>query len=81
MKPADELMQEIEALRERLSRLSRASRLMQRIWGRGQSGDARLVRTVLKRVRRKLGDDAQDSRYIFTVPRAGYRMERGGTVE
>ena len=28
MKPADELMQEIEALRERLSRLSRASLLI-----------------------------------------------------
>ena len=53
------------------------SRLMQRVWGRGHSGDTRLVRTVVKRLRQKLGDDAQDPRYIFTEPRVGYRMERG----
>ncbi len=57
------------------------SRLMQRVWGRGHSGDTRLVRTVVKRLRQKLGDDAQDPRYIFTEPRVGYRMERSGTVE
>ena len=56
------------------------SRLMQRVWGRGHSGDTRLVRTVVKRLRQKLGDDAQDPRYIFTEPRVGYRMERRGTA-
>ena len=56
------------------------SRLMQRVWGRGHPGDTRLVRTVVKRLRQKLGDDAQDPRYIFTEPRVGYRMERGGTA-
>ena len=57
------------------------SRLMQRVWSRGHSGDTRLVRTVVKRLRQKLGDDANDPRYIFTEPRVGYRMERGGTGE
>ena len=57
------------------------SRLMQRVWNRGSSGDMRLVRTVVKRLRQKLGDDADDPRYIFTEPRVGYRMERSGTAE
>ncbi len=57
------------------------SQLIQRVWGRGHAGDARLVRTVVKRVRQKLGDDANNPRYIFTEPRVGYRMERSGTGE
>ena len=55
--------------------------LLRRVWGRGHSGDSRLVRTVVKRLRAKLGDDAYEPRYIFTEPRVGYRMIRGGTVE
>ena len=48
--------------------------LLQRVWGLGHSGDARLVRTVVTRLRRKLGDDALQPAYIFTQPRVGYRM-------
>ena len=50
--------------------------LLQRVWGPGNSGDAGLVRTVVKRLREKLGDDAYDPKYIFTEPRVGYRMEK-----
>ena len=57
------------------------SRLMQRVWNRGSSGDMRLVRTVVKRLRQKLGDDANDPKYIFTEQRVGYRMERSRTAE
>ncbi|MDE0076267.1 MAG: ATP-binding protein [Caldilineaceae bacterium] len=53
--------------------------LLQRVWGPGNSGDAGLVRTVVQRLRRKLGDDADNSAYIFTEPRVGYRMPRGET--
>ncbi len=53
--------------------------LLQRVWGPGNSGDAGLVRTVVQRLRRKLGDDADNSVYIFTEPRVGYRMPRGET--
>ena len=56
------------------------SRLMQRVWGRGHSGDTRLVRTVVKRLRQKLGDDAHDPRYIFTEPRVGYRMKKASSA-
>ena len=48
--------------------------LLQRVWGPGNSGDAGLARTVVQRLRRKFGDDANDPRYIFTEPHVGYRM-------
>ena len=48
--------------------------LLQRVWDQGHSGDAGLVRTVVKRLREKLGDDAYEPKFIFTEPRVGYRM-------
>ena len=52
--------------------------LLQRVWGLGSSGDSRPVRTAVKNLRRKLGDDAGSStQYIFTEPRVGYRMAKG----
>ena len=48
--------------------------LLQRVWGPGRVGEGWLVRDVVKRLRRKLGDAAADPRYIFTEPRVGYRM-------
>lgn len=50
--------------------------LLRRVWGLGNSGDSGLVRTIVNRLRRKLGDDANDPGYIFTVPRVGYRMPK-----
>ena len=54
--------------------------LLQRVWNEKHSGDAGLVRTVVKRLRQKLGDDAHNPKYIVTEPRVGYRMERGETA-
>ncbi len=51
--------------------------LLQRVWGPGRVGEAWLVRNVVKLLRRKLGDDADNPRYIFTEPRVGYRMATG----
>jgi len=48
--------------------------LLQRVWGPENSGDAGLARTVVQRLRRKLGDDARDPKYILTEPHVGYRM-------
>ena len=53
--------------------------LLQRVWGPEKVGEAWLVRNVVKRLRQKLGDDAQDPRFILTEPRVGYRMETGET--
>ena len=48
--------------------------LLRRVWGPQNSGDSGLVRTIVKRLRRKLGDGAVKPTYIFTEPRVGYRM-------
>ncbi len=52
-------------------------RILQRVWGLGYSGDVQVLRATLRNVRRKLGDDANDPRYIFTEPRVGYRDVEG----
>ena len=51
--------------------------LLQRVWGPEHSGRLGAVRTFVKSLRRKLGDDADTPTYIFTEPRVGYRMPVG----
>ena len=51
--------------------------LLDRVWGLGRSGDRGSVRTYVKRLRRKLGEDAGNPKYIFAEPRVGYRMPKG----
>ena len=55
--------------------------MLQRVWGVRRSGEPGLVRTVMKRLRRKLGDDADNPTYLFTEPRVGYRMAKGEQPE
>ena len=50
--------------------------LLRRIWGPDYSADSRLLRSFVKKLRRKLNDDADSPRYIFTEPRVGYRMAK-----
>ena len=50
--------------------------LLRKVWGgRENAGSARL-RTVLKKLRRKLGEDAARPRWIFAERGVGYRMAR-----
>ncbi len=51
--------------------------LLQRVWGPDKGEDSGPVRNIVKRLRRKLGEDASDPAFIFAVPRVGYRMEKG----
>ena len=51
-------------------------KLLRSVWRSRSSGDARPVRAFVKKLRRKLGDDASNPTYIFTEPRVGYRMHR-----
>ena len=51
--------------------------LLQRVWGPERAGEPWLLRDVVKRIRRKLGDDARHPTYIVTEPRVGYRMAAG----
>ena len=46
------------------------------IWGLEDPEDAQRMRTVVTKLRSKLGDDARQPRYIETVPRVGYRMPK-----
>ncbi len=51
--------------------------LLDRVWGLGRSSDRGSVRTYVKRLRRKLREDAGNPKYIFAEPRVGYRMPKG----
>ena len=53
--------------------------LLNRVWGRTRTRNPRVIRTHLMRLRRKLGEDGENPRYIFAEPRVGYRMERPET--
>ena len=50
--------------------------LLNRVWGPDHVGSSQPVRSFVKRLRRKLGDDARNPRYILTQPRVGYRMPK-----
>ena len=54
--------------------------LLHRVWGPYRIGEPWLVRDVVKRLRQKLGDDASNPVYIFTVPRVGYLMRKSETA-
>ena len=53
--------------------------LLQRVWGPDKGEDSGPVRNIVKRLRRKLGEDASNPAFIFAVPRVGYRMPKGKT--
>ena len=56
--------------------------LLHRVWGPANpAGGVRTIRTHLMRLRRLLGEDAENPTYIFAEPRVGYRMPRGETSE
>ena len=48
--------------------------LLRRAWSPKKPGNLQVLRTHLMRLRHKLGDDAGNPKYIFSVPRVGYRM-------
>ena len=55
-------------------RVLNRSVLLHRVWGPERVGEGGLLRDVVKRLRRKLGDPAANPRYVITEPRVGYRM-------
>ncbi len=51
--------------------------LIDTVWGGAWTGDEHLVDVHIAHLRRKLGDDAAESRFIRTVRGVGYRMGTG----
>ena len=54
------------------------SHLLERVWGEKSSGDVRPMRTIVSKLRRKLGDDADNPTYIFTRAEGGLPDAQGG---
>ena len=52
--------------------------LLRQVWSGKDTGDSQSVRAYVKRLRRKLGDDAASPTYIFNVRQIGYRMPKPG---
>ena len=50
--------------------------LLRLVWGPLYSTDTRIVRTYVKALRNKLGDNVNSPTYIFTERRVGYRMAK-----
>ena len=79
-KPVDLTSLEYRLLAElsaNAGRLVPHEELLRRVWGQDNSGGSSPVRTYVKRLRRKLGDDPDNPSYIFTKRRVGYWMEPG----
>ncbi len=55
--------------------------LLRQVWNRRGGGRPGPVRTYVRKLRHKLGDDAADPAYILTERAVGYRMAEPGTAE
>ena len=54
--------------------------LLRRVWSGRGAGDIDLVRNFVRKLRAKLGEDAQNPSWIFNLRGVGYRMARPGSV-
>ncbi len=61
-------------LSTRAGRVASQDELLRNVWGPEYLGESQLLRAYIRSLRRKLGDDARDPSYIFTVHGIGYRM-------
>ena len=55
--------------------------LLDRVWKERSGDDLRPMRTIVRKLRIRLGDDADNPAYIFTERRVGYRMPKGEQPE
>ena len=49
--------------------------LLEQVWGYSYLGDSRLVDVHVANLRKKIGDDPSEPRYIHTVRGAGYKLQ------
>ena len=52
--------------------------LLRQVWSGRANGNPKIVRAYVKRLRSKLGDDAENPAWIFNERGVGYRMARPG---
>ena len=64
----------LRALSLNAGRVSTHGSLLRQVWSGRGNGDPKIVRAYVKRLRRKLGDDAGDPVYILNERGVGYRM-------
>ena len=55
--------------------------LLEKVWHETPGASLRPMRTMVSKLRRKLGDDAANPTYIFTKPRVGFLMPKGETTK
>ena len=67
----------LEALSDQPKVSLSRSQLLDAVWGPGWLGDDHIVDVHVSKLRRKLGDDAADGRFVRTVRGYGYRMGDG----
>ena len=80
-RPAELTATEYELLRVlslNAGRVTTFDTLLRQVWGRRGGGDSEPVRTFVKKLRQKLGDDAAEPTYIFNERGIGYRMAKPG---
>jgi len=53
-----------------------ANEILSNVWGESYEDDIGLVQAYVSRLRRKLGDDARNPKYILTRPGIGYSMRK-----
>jgi DNA-binding response OmpR family regulator len=51
-----------------------ADRLLVHVWGQRGGGDRQLLKQLVHRLRQKLGDEAEQPKWLETIPNAGYRL-------
>jgi DNA-binding response OmpR family regulator len=51
--------------------------ILDEVWDPGWVGDEHIVDVHVAHLRRKLGDDPAEPRYVTTIRGVGYRMGRG----
>ena len=66
----------LRVLSRNAGRVSTYDALLRQVWGGRHYNDTELVRTFVKKLRRKLGDDAASPAYIVNERGVGYRMAR-----
>ncbi len=66
----------LRELADQAGRVLTFDELLKRVWGPEYAGEAGLVRVQVRNLRRKLGDDGAQPKFIFSQRGIGYKMPR-----